>query len=52
MIKKTALLLLAAATFCSCGSNPKKDPVTNTDVATAFIRAVLDNDLKTAEKFI
>lgn len=36
----------------SCGGNAKKEPVTDTDVASAFIRASLDNDLKTAAKFV
>lgn len=45
-------LLLAATLFYSCGDNSKKEPVTDTDVATAFIRASLDNDLKTAAKFV
>ncbi len=52
MIKKTAFLLLAVAIICSCGNNTKKEPVTDIDVATTFIRAVLYNDLKNAEKFI
>lgn len=43
---------MSAFVIYSCGSNDKKEPVTDTDVATAFIRATLDNDLKTAEKFI
>jgi ribosomal protein L16 Arg81 hydroxylase len=49
---RTTLLLLSALVLYACGSNDKKEPVTDTDVATAFIRATLDNDLKTAEKFI
>ncbi|MFN8252944.1 MAG: hypothetical protein U0V75_13835 [Ferruginibacter sp.] len=44
--------LLAAVLLSSCGNDDKKEPVTDTDVATAFVRASLDNDLKTAEKFI
>ncbi len=52
MIKKFAAILFIATSFCACVSNSKKEPVTDTDVATAFIRAVLDNDLKAAEKFI
>lgn len=51
MIRITTLLLALLA-LNSCGADDKKDPVTDTDVATAFIRATLDNDLKTAEKFI
>lgn len=44
--------LLAAASLLCCTPGDKKEPVTDTDVATAFVRASLDNDLKTAEKFI
>lgn len=51
MIRNFAILLAAALLF-SCGCNSKKEPVTDTDVATAFIRASLDNDLKTAAKFV
>ncbi len=51
-MNKVIALLLTACTLYSCGSNEKKEPVTDTDVATAFIRATLDNDLKTAEKFL
>lgn len=49
---KNFTILLAAATLYSCSGNTKKEPVTDTDVATAFIRASLDNDLKTAAKFV
>lgn len=45
-------ILLCAITIYSCGGDTKKEPVTDTDVATAFIRASLDNDLKTASKFV
>jgi hypothetical protein len=51
-MKRTPILLLAALFLYSCGADDKKNPVTDTDVATAFIRATLDNDLKTAEQFI
>lgn len=52
-MKRFSLLCFAAVIMmCSCAPDDKKDPVTDTDVATAFIRASLDNDLKTAEKFI
>jgi hypothetical protein len=52
MIKQIPLLFVAAAIIYSCGSNQNKEPVTDTDVATAFVRATLDNDLKSAEKFV
>jgi transcriptional regulator NrdR family protein len=50
MIRNFATLLITAVLF-GCGGNTK-EPVTDTDVATAFIRASLDNDLKTAAKFV
>ena len=47
---------LAVFVFCillfSCNNGTKKEPVTDTDVATTFIRAVLDNDFKIAEKYL
>mgnify|MGYP007070999095 CR=1 FL=1 len=49
---RLAYILLASFFLYSCAGNEKKEPVTDTDVATAFIRSTLDNDLKTAEKFI
>ncbi len=49
---RLAYILLASFFIYSCTGNEKKEPVTDTDVATAFIRSTLDNDLKTAEKFI
>lgn len=36
----------------SCNDNYTTSPNTDTDVATAFIRALLDNKLKDAEQFI
>lgn len=42
---------LIALTF-SCNTVAKKQPVTDTEVATTFIRAVLDNDFTTAEKYL
>jgi Domain of unknown function (DUF4878) len=52
MIKKQLLAALIIITLFSCNDTVKKDPVTDTDVATTFIRAVLDNDFKTAEKYL
>jgi hypothetical protein len=52
MVKKIIPLFFIAALFYSCNSGSRDNPVTDTDVATAFIRAVLNNDLTTAEKFI
>jgi hypothetical protein len=50
----TKMLFLTALTIglLSCNSNTKQNPVTDIEVATAFIQAILDNDLKTAEKYL
>jgi hypothetical protein len=52
MIKKLLYTALITGMLFSCSDAVKKDPVTDTDVATTFIRAVLDNDFKTAEKYL
>jgi hypothetical protein len=52
MIKKILLLPVICLLLFSCNSNAKKDPVTDTDVATAFIRGVLDNDFITAQQYL
>jgi hypothetical protein len=52
MIKKYLLAVTITVVIFSCSDAVKKDPVTDTDVATTFIRAVLDNDFKTAEKYL
>jgi type IV secretory pathway component VirB8 len=50
---KNCLIISLFCIVCySCGGDAKKEPVTDTDVATAFIRASLNNDLKTAEKLV
>ena len=45
------LFMLAAVVF-SCNSKTKKKPVTDTEVATTFVRDLLDNDFKEAEKYL
>jgi len=52
MITKLFYAVVIAVVLFSCHGNVKKDPVTDTDVATTFIRAVLDNDFTTAEKYL
>jgi hypothetical protein len=52
MIKKFTCFLAITLAFFSCNNSTNKEPVTDTDVATAFIRAVLDNDFKTAQKYL
>lgn len=45
------LALLSAAVF-SCNPGEKKVAVTDMDVATAFIRNILDNDFRSAEQYL
>jgi hypothetical protein len=52
MIKKIFLPPVIYLLLFSCNSNVKNAPVTDTDVATAFIRGVLDNDFKTAQQYL
>jgi hypothetical protein len=52
MITKLIVAVALTATLFSCNSSATKTPVTDTDVATTFIRAVLDNDFITAEKYL
>ena len=52
MIKKLLAALTIAACLFSCSGGTKSNPVTDTDVASAFIRSVLDNDFKSAEKYL
>lgn len=52
MIKKLLPVFVLYVLLLSCNNGTKTEPVTDTDVATTFIRAVLDNDFKTAEKYL
>jgi hypothetical protein len=52
MITKTFFLTALTIALLSCNNAAKKEPVTDTDVATTFIRAVLDNDFTTAKKYL
>ena len=45
------LVLFAAVAF-SCNNQTKKEPVTDIDVANTFVRNLLDNDFKEAEKYL
>jgi len=45
------LLAFAAAIF-SCNNQSKKEPVTDIDVANTFVRDLLDNNFKEAEKYL
>lgn len=46
------LLALYTLAAVSCNTHQAKAPETDTDIATAFIRNILDNNLQEAEKFI
>lgn len=52
MITKLFFSIAFATLLISCNNAAKKEPVTDTDVATTFIRGVLDNDFKTAQQYL
>jgi hypothetical protein len=52
MIKKYLALITIAVTVYSCNSETKKTPVTDIEVSNAFVRNILDNDFKEAEKYL
>ena len=45
-------ILVFTAVLFSCTNNQKQSPKTDTDVATAFIRDIMDNKLDDAELFL
>ena len=52
MIKKILGIFTIIVILFACNGGGTKNPVTDTDVAAAFIRAVLDNDFNTAEQYL
>ena len=52
MIQKLACFLALCIVVFSCNTAAKKAPVTDIEVATAFIRGALDNDFKTARLYL
>ena len=53
MIKNyLALIILAVAIFSCSNSDKKKTPVTQIDVANAFVRSLLDNNFTEAEQYL
>lgn len=52
MIKKYLIPVIFAAAVFSCNTKTKKAPVTDIEVATAFIRNLLDNDFTEAEQYL
>lgn len=49
---KNVLFALALITLFSCSNEAKKTPTTDTEVATTFIRHVLDDNFSDAETFV
>ena len=52
MIKKYLFLVILTAVAFSCNTKTKKSPVTDIEVATAFVRNLLDNNFIEAEQFL
>ena len=52
MLKKILTGILLAAAVIACSSPAKKTPVTDVEVATSFVRNILDNKFDEAEKYL
>ncbi len=52
MIKKYLAAITLIAALSACNAEKDKEPVTNMEVARAFVRNVLDNNLKEAEQYL
>lgn len=52
MIKKIFICLTFCTAMYACNSNAKKTPVTDVEVATTFIRNILDNNFKEAGEYL
>ena len=52
MIKKIFLPLLLAVVLLACNNKTKKTPVTDVEVATTFVRNLLDNNFTEAEQYL
>ncbi|HNU89684.1 MAG TPA: hypothetical protein PKJ94_15400 [Ferruginibacter sp.] len=52
MLRNTLLYALFTVVGFSCSSPSKKVPVTDTEVATAFVRNILDNKFDEAEQYL
>ena len=52
MIKKYLFLVILTAVAFSCNTKTKKSPVTDIEVATAFVRNLLDNNFIEAEQYL
>ena len=52
MIKKYLTLAFLAAILFSCNNKKEKEPVTDMEVARAFVRNILDNKFDNAEQYL
>ena len=52
MIRPLASICMVLVLLLSCKSTKKDSPLTDTDVATAFIRDILDNHIGDAEQYV
>jgi hypothetical protein len=52
MIKKILFCSTILALLYACNSETKKEPVTDVEVATAFVRDILDNKFDEAGRFL
>ena len=52
MIKKFLAFITLFATLPACNTETKKEPVTDIEVATAFVRNILDNKFNEAEQYL
>ena len=52
MIRPLSAICLVFVMLLSCNSDKKDTPLTDTDVATAFIRDILDNHISDAEQYV
>jgi hypothetical protein len=52
MIKKYLFLLLAVSVYACSNADKAKTPVTDIEVANAFVRNLLDDDFKAASQYL
>ncbi len=52
MIKHILFIIILSATLLACNNEVKKEPVTDIEVATAFVRDILDNKFNEAEQYL
>ncbi|HQW83527.1 MAG TPA: DUF4878 domain-containing protein [Ferruginibacter sp.] len=52
MLKKYIFLFFISTIIYSCNNNSTKTPVTDVEVARAFVRNILDDNFKDAEQYL